>query len=245
MTTQQIIWTVVFVVAALALIGFIVASMRKKSQQENRARAAEIRESAEAEAEVIPDAQARARETEAQAEQARLQAERAEERAQAARTEAAQQEALHEDQVRAADRLDPDVDHKADDYTPEAVAPAAASTGTHAGERTEAETAQHPTAASTGTHAGERTEAETADVHPSGSTGTTPTTGSTADERSGRDPETIFDSRDTDTSTDSSTNESVDTAPGTGTHRDSTTEPDWTDPDQRGGTGTPGGSHRA
>jgi hypothetical protein len=203
-STQQIIWTVVFVVAALAVIGFIVASMRKKNQQENRARAAEIRESAEAGAAVIPDAQARARETEAQAEQARLQAERAEERARAARTEAAQQEALHEDQVRAADRLDPDVDHKADDYTPETVTPEPASTGTHAGERS--------------TH----------------------------------DPETIFDSRDSDTTADTTagttagtTADTVDTTPGTGTHRSATTEPDWTDPEQRGGTSTPGGSHRA
>ena len=231
MTTQQIIWTVVIVVAALAVIGLIVASMRKKSRQDNRARAAEIREEAEAKAAVIPDTQARARETEAQAEQARLQAERAEERAQAARTAAAQQEALHEDQVRAADRLDPDVDHKAEDYTPETVTPGAAP-GTHAAEHTEPETAQHPTATPTGTHAGERTESETTDVHPE-----TSRTAPTTDERSTSDPETIFDSRDTDNTTD--------TTPGTGTHRDSATEPDWTDPDQRGGTGTSGGSHRA
>jgi hypothetical protein len=238
-TTQQIIWTVVIVVAALVVIGLIVASMRKKSQQDNRARAAEIREAAEAKAATIPDTQARARETEAQAEQARLQAERAEERAQAARTAAAQQEALHEDQVRAADRLDPDVDHRADDYTPETVTPAAAP-GTHAAERTEPETAQHPTAAPTGTHAGERTESETTDVHPE-----TSRTASTTDERSTSDPETIFDSRDTDNTTDNTTDSTTDTTPGTGTHRDSATEPDWTDPDQRGGTGTPGGSHRA
>ena len=70
MTTQQIIWTVVIVVAALALIGFIVSSMRKRSREDNRARAAELRDQADSRAAVIPDAQARAQEAEAQAEQA-------------------------------------------------------------------------------------------------------------------------------------------------------------------------------
>ena len=163
MTTEQIIWIVVILVAALAVIGFIVSSMRKKSQQDNRVRATELREQADTEAAVIPDAQARARETDAQAEQARLQAERAEARAEENRSAVAQQEAIHEDQVRAADRLDPDVDHKAKDYTP-------------------------------GTHAVEHTESE-----------------------------------------------------GPTTEPDAVPEPDWTDPDQRGGTtgGTTGGSHRA
>ncbi len=61
------------------------------------------------------------------------------------------------------------------------------------------------------------------------------------------DPETIFDSRDSETtSSDSSTSEAP-TTPGRRIDPDAAPEPDWTDPDQRDGTagGTTGGSHRA
>jgi FtsZ-interacting cell division protein ZipA len=247
-TTEQIIWTVVIVVAALALIGFIVASMRKRSQEDNRARATELREQAEAKAAVIPDAQARAQEAEAKAEQARLQAERAEQRAQEARAETAQREALHEDQIRAADRLDPDVDHKAKDYTPDT----AAVSGTHAAERSEHETADpHPSGASVGTHAAEPASSSATDTRaPDGHSDT-------------RDPETIFDSRESDTTstgadasgtaeqgtdgTDTTTWSGNPTTAGSHSDPDAPAEPDWTDPDQRDGTagGTTGGSHRA
>lgn len=244
MTTQQIIWTVVIVVAALALIGFIVSSMRKRSRQASETRAGELRQEAHQSAAVIPDAQVRAKETEAEAERARLEAQHAEERARAARTEVVQHEAVVEEQVREADRLDPSVDHRSSDYTPDT----SSVIGSHAAERTEPEGADpHPSGASTGIHAGERTE----------TTGTS-TTG---------DPETIFDSRDSDTTstdttstdaTDTRTTETVSTDPSTETRTTETTatdpstgtrstgEPDWTDPEQRdGGTGPTGGSHRA
>ncbi len=254
MTTQQIIWTVVIVVAALALIAFIVASMRKRNRQANETRAGELRQEAQQSAAVIPDAQVRAKETAAEAERARLEAQHAEERAHAARTEVVQHEAVVEEQVREADRLDPEVNHRSKDYTPDT----SSVIGSHAAERTEQESADpHPSGASTGTHAGERTE----------TTGTS-TTG---------DAETIFDSRDSDTtdtdttgtrttettstdpSTDTRTTETTSTDPSTDTRTTGTTstdpssdtrstgEPDWTDPDQRdGGTGgSAGGSHRA
>lgn len=251
MTTEQIIWIVVIVVAALALIGLIVSSMRKRSQQDNRARAAEIREQADTKAAVIPEAEARAKAEEARAEEVRLEAERAEERAREARGAVAQEEALHEDRIRAADRLDPDVDHKAKDYTP----------GTHAAERTEPETADpHPSGASMGTHAAEpstRTApvaaASTTSPTASGTEADHPadehvtdehvTDGPARDEHSTtRDPDTIFDSRDSDTAPSEAT-----TTPGRRVDRDAAPEPDWTDPDQRDGTtgGTTGGSHRA
>lgn len=124
MTTTQIIWLVVIVVAALVLIALVVASMRKKSQQDNRVRASHLREQADTQAAGLPDAHASAEQAEAQAEQARLEAQRAEEQAASARTEVAQQQATHEDQIRAADRLDPDVNHKSKDYSPEVAAPA-------------------------------------------------------------------------------------------------------------------------
>ncbi len=123
MTTTQVIWLVVIVVAALALIGLVVSSMRKKSQQDNRARASQLREQADTQAAGLPDARASAEQAETKAEQARLEAQRAEEQAASARTEVAQQQATHEDQIRAADRLDPDVKHTAKDYAPEVGTP--------------------------------------------------------------------------------------------------------------------------
>lgn len=240
MTTEQIIWTVVIAVAVLALIAFIVAAMRKKSQHTKETRAAELRQEAQQRAAVIPDAQVRAKESEAQAERARLEAERAQERAEAARTEVVQHEATVEEQVRAADRVDPGVNHKADDYRPDT----SSVIGSHAGDRTTTESPDpHPSGASTGTHAGER-------VEPVSTT---------------RDPDTVFDSRDTTTGTagtagtttgtdsdpaDTTTWSGNPTTAGTTDHDHTTTsstDPDWTDPDQRDGTddGSTGGSHRA
>lgn len=124
MTTSEIIWIIVIAVAVLALVGLIVASMRKRSLADNRAQAAALREQADTEAAELPDARARADQAAAVAERARLEAERAEAEAAAVRTEADQQRAIHEDRIRAADRLDPDVDHKATDYSPDVVDPA-------------------------------------------------------------------------------------------------------------------------
>ena len=124
MSTTEIIWIIVIAVAALVLIGLLVFAMRKKSVTDNRERAARLREQADIEAAVLPDAQARADQAAAEAERARLEAERVEAQAAAARTEADQQQAIHEDRVRAADRLDPDVDHTATDYSPDVVDPA-------------------------------------------------------------------------------------------------------------------------
>ncbi len=55
----------------------------------------------------------------AKAAEARAVADRAQAEADEARVAAAQAEAQHEGQVRAADRLDPRVNHKADDYAPQ------------------------------------------------------------------------------------------------------------------------------
>jgi hypothetical protein len=117
-TTEQIVWTLVIALAALVLIGLIVAAMRKKSLEDKRSRAQELRQQADGGAAGLPDAQARADQAAAQAEHKRLEAERAEREALAARTEVDQERARHEDQLRAADRLDPDVNHKAKDYAP-------------------------------------------------------------------------------------------------------------------------------
>lgn len=119
MSTSQVIWTIIIVVAALILIGLVGGAMRKKSHADKHARAEELREQAGSSATDIPEAESRAREAQVQAEQARIRAEEEAERAREAHDDLLQQEALHEDQIREADRLDPKVDHRADDYSPE------------------------------------------------------------------------------------------------------------------------------
>ncbi|MCW2833815.1 MAG: hypothetical protein JWN68_1768 [Nocardioides sp.] len=123
MDNEQIIWIVVIALAALVLIGLIVAAMRKKSLEAKRSKAHELRQEAAGNAATLPDAHARAEQTAVEAERKRFEAERAEHEAQAARTAVEQERARHEDQIRAADRLDPDVDHKAKDYAPQATDP--------------------------------------------------------------------------------------------------------------------------
>jgi FtsZ-interacting cell division protein ZipA len=108
---------VVIIVVALAAAALVI---RQKNQQANIARADQLRQQAASQAQAtIAPAQERAAEAEAEAEEARARAEQAEREAHEARLEAQQVEATHESQVRAADRLDPRVDHKADDYAPQ------------------------------------------------------------------------------------------------------------------------------
>lgn len=128
MTTTEIIWTIVIAIAALVLIALVVAAMRKKSQEADHAHAAQLREQADTRASAIPDAETRAQEAELAAEQARVRAEKEARQARMAKDDLLQQEAEHEDQIRAADRLDPTVDHRADDYSPEVRDPANPST---------------------------------------------------------------------------------------------------------------------
>lgn len=117
MTTLISITLIVILVIALALV---VPTIRRKNREANVARAEQLRSEAATSAQtVLPPAQARAAETEANAEEARAIAERAEAEAHQARLAASQAEAAHEDQIRAADRLDPRVDHRADDYAPQ------------------------------------------------------------------------------------------------------------------------------
>ena len=115
MTTLIVIAVIVLVVLAVA--AFVV---RKKNRETNIARADDLRTQAATQAQSsLPPAQDRAAEAEAKAEKARVVAERAQAEAEEARVAASQAEASHESQVRAADRLDPRVDHKADDYSPQ------------------------------------------------------------------------------------------------------------------------------
>jgi FtsZ-interacting cell division protein ZipA len=114
-TTLIIVLVIIAVVIAVA--AFLI---HKKNREANVARAEQLRSQAATQAQsTIAPAQERAAAAEAEAEQARAAAAKAEAEAHEARLAAQQIEATHEGQVRAADRIDPRVDHKADDYAPQ------------------------------------------------------------------------------------------------------------------------------
>lgn len=117
MPTPIVIAVIVLVLALLAVAALVI---RKKNRETNIARAEQLRAQAATRAQsTLPPVHDRAAEAEAKAEEARVVAERARAEAEEARVAASQVEAEHEAQVRAADRLDPRVDHKADDYEPQ------------------------------------------------------------------------------------------------------------------------------
>ena len=119
MSASQIVWMIVLAVVIIALIGLVGFVMTKKQREQNRARAGGLRSEAGAAATEIPAAQVRAREAEARAERTRLEAQKAEEDAARANQALSAEQARYEDRVREADRLDPDVDHRAPDYHPD------------------------------------------------------------------------------------------------------------------------------
>ena len=111
---------IVIAVIVLVVIGIAAYVIRQRNREANIARADQLRTQAATQAQsTLPPTQDRAAEAEARAEEARAAAERAQAEAEEARVAAAQAEAQHEGQVRAADRLDPRVDHRADDYSPQ------------------------------------------------------------------------------------------------------------------------------
>ena len=95
--------TVIAIVIVVVLVGLAVAAyvIRQKNRQADIDRADQLRQQAATTAQAtLPTAQDQAAQAEAEAEAARAEAE-------------------HESQLRAADRLDPRVDHEADDYAPQ------------------------------------------------------------------------------------------------------------------------------
>lgn len=115
--TLLTILIVVAVIAVAAIVGVAVV-VTKQQTDTKRAKAEQLRVEATTQAPVLNEAEASAQEAEARAEDARAIAARARARAEAARQEAEMDQARHEDTLREADRIDPDVDHTAEDYTP-------------------------------------------------------------------------------------------------------------------------------
>ena len=158
MTTLIIVLVIIAVVIAAA--AFLI---QRKNREANVARAEQLRAQAATQAQsTIAPAQERAAAAEAEAEQTRAVAAKAEAEAHEARLAAQQVEATHEGQVRAADRVDPRVDHKADDYTPQ-VPGTADHTPTPPSEVNAEPTTTEPTTTEPTSPAGEPVAAETED----------------------------------------------------------------------------------
>jgi len=122
MSTTQLILLIVAIVAVLVVIAIVAksASRRKEAQrlEEDRSRAQDLRHEASASGAAVHDSDLQAREATVEADRARLEAEQAQARAAEAQQGVQVEEARQEDRVREADRVDPDVNTRADDYDP-------------------------------------------------------------------------------------------------------------------------------
>ncbi len=116
------VWIIVIIIAVLVLIGLAVAMSGKRKDAQKRQHAEELRHDARAQQGSVQQEELRAREAELEAERKQVEAERAEAEAERARQGHLQEHAKVEDQVREADRVDPDVDHRSSDYAPETTA---------------------------------------------------------------------------------------------------------------------------
>lgn len=110
-------WIIVAVIVVVVLLA-LAMWWRSRHRAQLSARADELRVEARSHSSEIGANRDEAREAKLRAEHARLEAERAQRKADEASTALAQEEAAHEDKLREADRLDPAVDHRADDYDP-------------------------------------------------------------------------------------------------------------------------------
>ena len=131
-----LIWVIVAIIV-IAVIAAVVAASTKRKREQNRTRAGELREQAAAQATGLQQREAHARETEARAAEARAEAERKQAEADRLEAEARDRHETaagyrdqHEENLRRADELDPDVDTRSEDYT----APETAGTTTGATE---------------------------------------------------------------------------------------------------------------
>jgi len=117
-----VIWLIVAIVVIALIAALLVVASRKKKERD-RVQAGELREQAAAQATGVQKRQAHAKETEAEAAAARAEADRkqaeaerlgaeAEERRRVANSESKQ----HEEHLRRADELDPDVNTRSNDY---------------------------------------------------------------------------------------------------------------------------------
>lgn len=113
-----LIWVIVIVVV-LVIAAAVVSMTGKRRTEHRRGRAEELRQQAAGQASGLTESQRQAEERRAEAELAQAEASRAEERAATAEQGHQVEQAGYEDKLREADRLDPEVDHKAGQYEPD------------------------------------------------------------------------------------------------------------------------------
>lgn len=113
-----LIWVIVIVVVVI-VIALLVTMLGKRRTEQHRSQAEELRQDASSQAAGLAESHRHSEELRAKADLAKAEAERAEERAATAEQGHRVEQAGYEDKLREADRLDPDVDHKADDYEPD------------------------------------------------------------------------------------------------------------------------------
>jgi len=114
-----LIWLIVIVVIVL-IVAAVVAFMSRRRTAMRRNRAEELRTEASSLAGGLSESQRQADELRAKADIARAEAERTQEQARRAERSHEVEQASYEDKVREADRLDPGVDTRDDDYRPDA-----------------------------------------------------------------------------------------------------------------------------
>ncbi|MDE9364636.1 hypothetical protein PZ938_03380 [Luteipulveratus sp. YIM 133132] len=114
-------WWIIAAVVLIALVLLILPMMRRRRADAHRAQAADLREQAQGQARTVQEKEADAQRASAQARETRAEADRKNAEAQKLESEAARrQEAAdterssYHDQLREADRVDPDVDTDAD-----------------------------------------------------------------------------------------------------------------------------------
>jgi FtsZ-interacting cell division protein ZipA len=115
-TTTTVIVIAIVVVLLLVVIGAVLASRRTKEHR--RQQAEQVRAEAAAHTGEVRSSHEDLAVAQSRADIARVEAERAEAEAAEARRVLDMDRARHEDRLREADAIDPDVDHRADDYEP-------------------------------------------------------------------------------------------------------------------------------
>ena len=177
-----LIWVIVAIIV-IAVIAAVIAASTKRKQEQNRTRAGELREQAAAQATGLQQREAHARETEARAAEARAEAERKQAEADRLEAEARDRHETaagyrdqHEENLRRADELDPDVDTRSEGYTPPETAgtTTGTTTGTTEGDRVQdrlGSTTEHTEHTERARHAGPADDGTTV-THPDGSTET-------------------------------------------------------------------------
>jgi len=111
-------WIILIVVVAIVVIAVAVALMRNRRTAARREQAESLRTEAVQSTASVEASRRDAEEAAARAEVARAEAARAQEQATQAQQGLHVEEARVEDRVRAADRIDPDVDTRTEDYRP-------------------------------------------------------------------------------------------------------------------------------